>query len=108
MGYNFQFVTLAGFHALNLSMFELAQGYREEGMAAYARLQEREFALEETGGYSAVRHQRFAGTGYFDEVMNTVAGGSSSLAAMEGSTETEQFAGDRDSQEAEITAPVCP
>ena len=108
MGYKFQFVTLAGFHALNLSMFELAQEYREEGMAAYARLQGREFALEKAEGYSGVKHQRFAGTGYFDEIMNAVAGGSSSLAAMEGSTEMEQFTGDGDSRPEEITAPVCP
>jgi len=108
MGYKFQFVTLAGFHALNLSMFELAQEYREEGMAAYARLQGREFALEKAEGYSGVKHQRFAGTGYFDEIMNAVAGGSSSLAAMEGSTEMEQFSGDGDSGPEEITAPVCP
>ena len=91
MGYKFQFVTLAGFHSLNLSMFELARGYREEGMAAYSRLQEREFELEATLGYGGVTHQRFVGTGYFDEVVNTLGDGKSSLVALEGSTEQEQF-----------------
>ena len=92
MGYKFQFVTLAGFHALNLSMFELAHDYASAGMAAYARLQEREFRLAEESGYSAVRHQRFVGTGYFDDVANTIAGGRASTAALTGSTEEEQFA----------------
>jgi isocitrate lyase len=91
MGYKFQFVTLAGFHSLNLSMFELAHGYAETGMTAYADLQQREFAL--TGdGYSAVKHQRFVGTGYFDQIANTIAGGMASTAALKGSTEEEQFA----------------
>ncbi|HLJ45807.1 MAG TPA: isocitrate lyase [Bryobacteraceae bacterium] len=90
MGYKFQFVTLAGFHALNLSMFELARGYASTGMTAYSELQEREFALAERG-YSAVRHQRFVGTGYFDQVANTIAGGLSSITALTGSTEEEQF-----------------
>jgi isocitrate lyase len=90
MGYRFQFVTLAGFHALNLSMFELARGYHEEDMAAYARLQEREFALEEAG-YRAVKHQSFVGAGYFDEVAQVVAGGAASTTALGGSTEEEQF-----------------
>ncbi len=91
MGYKFQFVTLAGFHALNLSMFELAHDYVTQGMAAYARLQEKEFDLAESAGYSAVRHQRFVGTGYFDEVAQTIANGQSSTVALAGSTETEQF-----------------
>jgi isocitrate lyase len=92
MGYKFQFVTLAGFHALNLSMFELARGYKDKGMTAYARLQEKEFAREADYGYQAVKHQRFVGTGYFDEVTQVIAGGLSSTTALEGSTEKEQFA----------------
>jgi isocitrate lyase len=91
MGYKFQFVTLAGFHSLNLSMFDLAQSYVSEGMAAYARLQEREFELAETSGYGAVRHQRFVGTGYFDDIAQTIANGQSSTVALSGSTEAEQF-----------------
>jgi isocitrate lyase len=91
MRYKFQFVTLAGFHALNLSMFELASGYKENGMSAYCRLQEKEFASEELAGYAAVKHQRFVGTGYFDAVQQAVAGGSSSTTALEGSTEAAQF-----------------
>jgi isocitrate lyase len=92
MGYKFQFVTLAGFHALNLSMFELACGYAERGMSAYAELQDREFALAESQGYTAVRHQRFVGTGYFDQVTNTIAGGFASTTALTDSTEEHQFA----------------
>ena len=91
MGYKFQFVTLAGFHALNFSMFELARHYATEGMAAYARLQEKEFQSAEAAGYSAVRHQRFVGTGYFDDIAQTIANGQSSTVALAGSTETEQF-----------------
>ncbi len=91
MGYKFQFVTLAGFHALNLSMFELARGYRDHGMAAYARLQQVEFQREREG-YQAVKHQRFVGTGYFDEIARCVAGGDASTTALDGSTEAEQFA----------------
>jgi isocitrate lyase len=91
MGYKFQFVTLAGFHALNHSMFELARGYRESGMAAYSRLQEAEFASEQHG-YSATRHQREVGTGYFDLVRTTIAGGLTSTGAMAESTEDAQFA----------------
>ena len=91
MGYKFQFVTLAGFHALNFSMFELARHYATNGMAAYARLQEKEFASAESAGYTAVRHQRFVGTGYFDEVAQTIANGASSTVALAGSTEAEQF-----------------
>ena len=92
MGYKFQFITLAGFHALNLSMFELARAYRDAGMTAYSRLQEKEFAREYSHGYSAVKHQRFVGTGYFDEVTQVIASGKSSLSALEHSTEAEQFA----------------
>ena len=91
MGYKFQFVTLAGFHALNFSMFELARHYATDGMAAYARLQEKEFASAESAGYTAVRHQRFVGTGYFDEVAQAIANGASSTVALVGSTEAEQF-----------------
>ena len=90
MGYRFQFVTLAGFHALNASMFELAHGYAEEGMSAYVRLQEREIALE-ADGYTATRHQREVGTGYFDLVAQTIANGTASTTALEGSTERQQF-----------------
>jgi len=91
MGYKFQFITLAGFHSLNLSMFELARGYRAEGMAAYSRLQEKEFQCEQTENYGAAKHQRFVGTGYFDDVQNVITGGTASTTAMEGSTETAQF-----------------
>ena len=92
MGYKFQFVTLAGFHALNLSMFELARGYRDNGMTAYSRLQEKEFAREAQYGYEAVKHQRFVGTGYFDALTQVIAGGVASTTALEGSTEQAQFA----------------
>jgi isocitrate lyase len=90
MGYKFQFVTLAGFHALNASMFELAHGYAENGMTAYVELQEREFAMEEQG-YTATRHQREVGAGYFDEVAQVISGGLSSTLALKGSTEEAQF-----------------
>jgi isocitrate lyase len=90
MGYKFQFITLAGFHALNESMFELARGYAEEGMTAYVRLQEREFELE-AEGYTATRHQREVGAGYFDQVAQAVSGGESSTLALRGSTEEQQF-----------------
>jgi isocitrate lyase len=90
MGYKFQFVTLAGFHALNYSMFKLARGYRERGMAAYSELQEEEFAAE-ADGYTATKHQHEVGTGYFDEVARVIAGGECSTAALHGSTEEEQF-----------------
>ena len=93
MGYKFQFITLAGFHSLNLSMFELAQAYRLTGMTAYARLQEKEFSRERDYGYEAVKHQRFVGTGYFDMVAQVIAGGTSSTTALTGSTEQEQFTG---------------
>jgi isocitrate lyase len=92
MGYKFQFVTLAGFHALNLSMFELARGYKLAGMTAYSRLQEKEFSREAQHGYEAVKHQRFVGTGYFDALTQVIAGGASSVTALAGSTEAEQFA----------------
>ena len=92
MGYKFQFVTLAGFHALNLSMFELAASYKESGMSAYSKLQEIEFQREKDSGYRAVKHQAFVGTGYFDAVAQVIAGGASSLTALGGSTEEEQFA----------------
>ena len=91
MGYKFQFVTLAGFHALNLSMFELARGYKLDGMTAYSRLQEKEFSRETQYGYEAVKHQRFVGTGYFDQVQQVISGGLASTTALTGSTETEQF-----------------
>ena len=90
MGYKFQFVTLAGFHSLNHSMFELARQYKERGMAAYAELQQAEFASE-VHGYTATRHQREVGTGYFDEVSMVISGGTSSTTALTGSTEEEQF-----------------
>ena len=90
MGYKFQFVTLAGFHALNYSMFELARDYGERGMAAYSELQRAEFAAEKHG-YTATKHQREVGAGYFDEVAQVVAGGAASTTALTGSTEDEQF-----------------
>jgi len=90
MGYKFQFVTLAGFHALNYSMFNLAKGYGERGMAAYSELQEAEFAAEPLG-YTATKHQHEVGTGYFDDVAQVICGGESSTTALKGSTEQEQF-----------------
>jgi isocitrate lyase len=91
MGYKYQFVTLAGFHALNLSMFRLAQGYRSEGMAAYAQMQEDEFAAERQDGYRGVKHQRFVGTGFFDSLLTSITSGQTSVTALAGSTEEEQF-----------------
>lgn len=91
LGYKYQFVTLAGFHALNLSMFELAQSYALDGMSAYVRLQEKEFELADTHHYSAVRHQRFVGTGYFDAVQGVISRGRTATAALSGSTENAQF-----------------
>jgi isocitrate lyase len=91
MGYKFQFVTLAGFHTLNAAMFDLAQQYADEGMAAYARLQQREFEMEGRCGYRAIKHQSFVGAGYFDEVLMTVTERQAATAAMTGSTEEEQF-----------------
>jgi isocitrate lyase len=90
MGYTFQFVTLAGWHALNESTFALARGYAERGMSAYVELQEREFALEEAG-YTATRHQREVGAGYFDDIVTTISAGQSSTLALSGSTEEAQF-----------------
>lgn len=90
LGYKFQFITLAGFHALNESMYELAEAYNKEGMTAYVRLQEDEFAME-AKGYTATKHQREVGTGYFDEVYKAVSGGDVSTLAMKDSTESEQF-----------------
>jgi isocitrate lyase len=92
MGYKFQFITLAGFHSLNLSMFELAREYKQRGMSAYSDLQEQEFRCEHDNGYEAVKHQHFVGTGYFDLVTQVIAGGTSSTTALAGSTEAEQFA----------------
>jgi isocitrate lyase len=91
MGYKFQFITLAGFHALNLAMFELAQAYRDSGMSAYAQLQEIEFERAADSDYRAVKHQSFVGTGYFDAIAQLIAGGTSSTTALAGSTEQEQF-----------------
>jgi isocitrate lyase len=90
LGYRFQFITLAGFHALNYSMFRLAEGYRDTGMAAYAALQAEEFAAE-ARGYTATKHQREVGTGYFDEVTQVISGGTASTTALTGSTEESQF-----------------
>lgn len=91
MGYKFQFITLAGWHALNSSMFRLSRAYRDDGMYAYSRLQEQEFA-DEAHGFRAARHQSFVGAGYFDAVQNTIMAGQSSTTALDGSTEAEQFA----------------
>ena len=92
MGYKFQFVTLAGFHSLNSAMFDLARQYKQEGMAAYSRLQQREFQMQKEYGYSAIKHQSFVGAGYFDEVQEVIAGGQASTTALTGSTEEAQFA----------------
>lgn len=91
LGFRFQFITLAGFHALNTSMFELSLAYRKRGMAGYSELQEREFALREQG-FTAVKHQSFVGTGYYDDVQNTITAGTASTGALKGSTEEAQFA----------------
>jgi isocitrate lyase len=91
MGYKFQFITLAGFHALNFAMFELARNYKQDGMTAYSRLQEKEFLREQEVGYEAVKHQRFVGTGYFDAVQQVITSGTASTMALEGSTEAAQF-----------------
>ncbi|HLZ52726.1 MAG TPA: isocitrate lyase [Candidatus Acidoferrum sp.] len=99
MGYKFQFVTLAGFHALNMSMFHLARGYAQAGMTAYSKLQQEEFAAQELG-YRAVTHQKFVGTGYFDEIAQVVSGGASSTTALAGSTEAAQFHLDENGNEA--------
>ncbi|MES2220551.1 MAG: isocitrate lyase [Acidobacteriota bacterium] len=100
LGYRFQFVTLAGFHALNVSAFELAHEYARTGMSAYSHLQQREFELAERLGYDAVKHQKFVGTGYFDALANTIAAGQTSLRALPGSTEQDQF--DIDTSDAEF------
>ncbi len=92
MGYRFQFVTLAGFHTLNASMFELASAYKNQGMLAYSRVQEREFEMERYQGYRAVKHQSFVGAGYFDEVQIAITGDEVSTTALKGSTEEAQFA----------------
>jgi isocitrate lyase len=99
MGYRFQFVTLAGFHSLNHGMFRLAQGYRDRGMAAYSELQEAEFAAE-ADGYTATRHQREVGTGYFDAVSMAITGGLSSTTALAESTEADQFRHETPSRQA--------
>ncbi|MDA9753418.1 isocitrate lyase [Candidatus Pelagibacter sp.] len=90
MGYKFQFITLAGFHAQNIAIFELAEKYKKEGMSAYSKIQDQEFAREKDG-YTSVKHQREVGTSYFDAVSNTISSGKSSTTAMDGSTESEQF-----------------
>ena len=90
MGYKFQFITLAGWHALNASAFDLARGYNESDMTAYVELQQREFGMEDDG-YTATRHQREVGAGYFDLVATTISGGAASTLALTGSTEEEQF-----------------
>jgi len=101
LGYKFQFITLAGFHALNHSMFELARGYKNSGMSAYCKLQDAEFESEDAHGYAAVKHQQFVGTGYFDMVQEVVTGGTASTIALEGSTEAAQFADDTEEEEDE-------
>ena len=90
MGYKFQFITLAGFHTQNIAIFELAEKYKTEGMTAYSKIQELEFAREKDG-YTSVKHQREVGTGYFDTVTQVIQGGTSSTTALSGSTEEEQF-----------------
>ncbi len=91
LGYKFQFITLAGFHALNTTMFQLALEYKDDGMTAFTKLQELEFELEKTAGYKAVKHQSFVGTGYFDQVQMSITSGHTATIALEGSTEEEQF-----------------
>jgi isocitrate lyase len=91
MGYTFQFITLAGFHTLNASMYELAHGYARQGMTAFVKVQQREFELEKEAGFRAVKHQSFVGAGYFDQLQMTVTGGEVSTAALKGSTEEQQF-----------------
>jgi isocitrate lyase len=108
LGYKFQFVTLAGFHTLNLSMFELARAYKEEGMAAYCRVQETEFAMEELAGYAGVKHQRFVGTGYFDRVAQAISGGQASTTALKDSTEAAQFAAKHEPCAVVQPKPACP
>jgi isocitrate/methylisocitrate lyase len=105
MGYKFQFITLAGFHALNLSMFELARGYKDRGMSAYCELQDQEFESEHDSGYAAVRHQQFVGTGYFDTVQHVITDGTASTVALKGSTEAAQFHGQKPHTRAAHAAP---
>jgi isocitrate lyase len=107
MGYKFQFVTLAGFHVLNMSMFHLARGYAQAGMTAYSKLQQEEFAAQELG-YRAVTHQRFVGTGYFDEIAQVVSGGNSSTTALAGSTEAAQFHAQHGEQPQSAAIPAGP
>ena len=95
LGYKFQFITLAGFHTLNASMFELAHGYKTDGMSAFVRLQEHEFEMEREKGFRAIKHQSFVGAGYFDTVQTTVSGSDVSTSALKGSTEEEQFHGEK-------------
>ena len=90
MGYKFQFITLAGFHTQNIAIFELAEKYKSQGMTAYSKIQQQEFAREKDG-YTSIKHQREVGTSYFDAVSNTISSGKSSTTAMKGSTESEQF-----------------
>jgi isocitrate lyase len=104
MGYKFQFVTLAGFHALNTSMFELAIAYRQRGMAGYSALQQKEFALQQEHGFKAVRHQAFVGTGYFDTVQEIITGGQASTTALKDSTEEEQFKVAKEGKEVTMVA----
>jgi isocitrate lyase len=104
LGYKFQFITLAGFHALNHAMFELARGYKSAGMTAYCKLQDAEFESEDAHGYAAVKHQRFVGTGYFDAVQEIVTGGTASTKALEGSTEAAQFAHRDDEDQVRVSA----
>jgi len=107
LGYKFQFITLAGFHALNHSMFELARGFKDRGMTAYCSLQDQEFHSEETHGYEAVKHQQFVGTGYFDAVQTAITSGKASTIALEGSTEKAQFAHRGDAKRPTSTAQAC-
>jgi isocitrate lyase len=104
MGYKFQFVTLAGFHALNTSMFELAIAYRQRGMAGYSSLQQKEFALQQEHGFKAVRHQAFVGTGYFDAIQEIITSGTASTTALKDSTETEQFNIQKEGKEVTLVA----
>jgi isocitrate lyase len=104
MGYKFQFVTLAGFHALNTSMFELALAYRQRGMAGYSALQQKEFTLQQEHGFKAVRHQAFVGTGYFDAVQEIITAGQASTAALKDSTEEEQFKVEKNGKEVTMVA----
>jgi isocitrate lyase len=103
-GYKFQFITLAGFHALNTSMFELALAYRQQGMAGYSALQQKEFALQQNHGFKAVRHQAFVGTGYFDSIQEIITNGHASTAALKNSTEEEQFSEEKEGKEITMVA----